>query len=435
MYRPGWCELGENFHAGFAAPRGLPFRACHVGEDAAARLGKFVHAQGASTCLLISDQNTFRAGGEDVVRALLDAGVVVQQHQFGAEPIEGTDSLGDEVAQLGEGMDAIVAVGAGTLCDLGKYAGDKLKRPVVFYATAASMNGYTSGITALKIRGLKRTLPCAPATGIFANPEHVATAPQRMTAAGVADFLSKCSSTTDWHASHLLQDAAFDPKAREFFEGVQERLIADAPRVGRGEPEAVALVLEALLLSGFSMVIAGSSAPASGGEHLISHYLDMKSSLYGTPHDLHGTQVGVATVYCLGLWEKILALEADAIDPDALCAAQPPDDEVSAWIQEDWGADVGAEVQQQWNSKKMDAAAFRTFLTRVRRELPRLQRELPQDLLPASVVAKAIHESGGPTASIELAAPAAEYRKALTRARYIRNRFTVLDLAQDLCIV
>jgi len=432
MYRPGWSQLGDNFHTAFAAPRGLPFRACHVGADAAARLGKFVRAEGASTCLLISDENTFRAGGEEVVRGLLDAGVVVQQHQFGAAPVDGTDTLGDEVARLGEGMDAIVAVGAGTLCDLAKFAGDKLKRPVVFYATAASMNGYTSGITALKVRGLKRTLPCAPAIGIFANPEHVATAPQRMTAAGVADFLSKCSSSTDWRASHILQDVAFDPKAREFFEGIQDTLIADAPRVGRGEPEAVALALEALLLSGFSMVIAGSSAPASGGEHLISHYLDMKSALYGTPHDLHGTQVGVATVYCLGLWEKILALDAGAIDVEKLIAAQIQDDQVHAWIREDWGADVGAEVQQQWDTKKMDAATLRAFLVRVRAELPRMKRELPADLLPAAVVAKAIRESGGPTAPEDLHAPAVEYRNALKRARYIRNRFTVLDLAQDL---
>lgn len=432
MYRPGWATLGDDFYAEFATPRGLPFHACHVGSDAAVRLGKFVRHRGAATCLLISDQNTYRAGGEEVTRALVDAGVVVQHHDFGAEPIDGTDVLGDEVARLSEGMDAIVAVGAGTLCDLAKFAADKLKKPSVFYATAASMNGYTSGITALKVRGLKRTLPCTPAIGIFANPEHVATAPQRMTAAGVADFLSKCSSSTDWRASHILQDVAFDPKAREFFEGIQDKLLADAPRVGRGEPEAVALALEALLLSGFSMVIAGSSAPASGGEHLISHYLDMKSALYGTPHDLHGTQVGVATVYCLGLWEKILALDTGAIDVDKLIAAQIPDDQVRAWIREDWGAEVGAEVQQQWDTKKMDAAALRKFLERMRAELPRMKRELPADLLPAATVAKAIRESGGPTAPEDLHAPVEEYRKAVARARYIRNRFTVLDLAQDL---
>ncbi len=432
MYRPGWCQLGDAFYAEFAAPRGLPFRACHVGPDAAARLAAFARGAGAASCLLISDDNTYCAGGEDVARALAEAGLMVQHHRFGAGPIDGTDTLGDEVARGADGVDLVVAVGSGTLTDLAKYAGDRLRRPVLLYPTAASMNGYTSGITALKVRGLKRTLPCTPAAGVFANPEHVATGPQRMTAAGVADFLSKCSSSTDWRASHILQGVVFDPKAREFFEGIQERLIDAAPRVGRGEPEAVALALEALLLSGFSMVIAGSSAPASGGEHLISHYLDMKAALGGTPHDLHGTQVGVATVYCLGLWEKVLALTRGAIDIEGLIAAQPSDAQVSAWIREDWGEQVGAEVQAQWDAKKMDAAALRRFLERVRAELPRMQRELPEDLLPSAVVARAIRESGGPVAPEDLDAPIDEYHKALTRARYIRNRFTVLDLAQDL---
>lgn len=434
MYRPGWCQLGEKFAPEFGARHGLPFRACHVGIDAAVRLARFVRGDHFAHCLVLSDENTFRAGGDDVCRALRDAQVRVSHHDLGGGPIDATDTLGDSVAAAAGDVDAIVAIGSGTICDLAKHAGDKLAIPVILYPTAASMNGYTSGITALKVRGLKRTISCRPAIAVFANPEHVSTAPVRMTAAGVADFLSKCSSATDWRASHILLDAPFDAKAREFFEGIQERLLDAAPRVGRGEPEAVALVLEALLLSGFSMIIAGSSAPASGGEHLISHYLDMKSAMYGTPHDLHGAQVGVATVYCLGLWEKLLALAPSDIDIDRLLGAAPKDRDVAACIIEDWGTEIGAEVQSQWDAKKMDPARLRAHLERVRKSLPRMQRELPADLLPSSAVERAIRESGGPTRPHDLTAPLAEYLLAQRRARYIRNRFTVLDLAGDLAL-
>lgn len=432
MYYPGWSRLGERFYAEFAAPRGLTIRACHIGPDAAERLARFVRGQGALTCLLVSDENCYRVGGDDVAGALRAAGVQVREHRFGAEPFDGSDALAAEVTRASSGTDALVALGAGTLCDLAKYAGDALRRPVVVYPTAASMNGYTSGIAALRVGGLKRTLPCAPPTGVFANPEHVATAPRRMTAAGVADFLSKCSSSADWRASHLLLDVPFDPRAREFVEGVPERLIAAAPRVARGEPDAVALVLEALLLSGFSMVIAGSSAPASGGEHLISHYLDMRSALMGAPHDLHGAQVGVATIHCLRLWERILALEPDAIDVEGLVAAQPGDEQVRALILDDWGPEIGAEVQRQWDAKRMDRATLRAFLKRVAAELPGLRSELRRELLPASVVADTIGACGGPVTAEALRVSIGEYRRALGRARYIRDRFTVLDLAQDL---
>ena len=165
------------------------------------------------------------------------------------------------------------------------------------------------------MRGLKRTVPCRPAIGIFADPHVVATAPQRMLAAGVGDFLSKCSASADWRVAHLLRGEPYDQNALRFYEGIMDGVLDAADRVGRAEPDAVALVLEALLLSGLSMLVAGSSAPASGGEHLISHYLDMKHALYGAENDLHGTQTGVATVYCLRLWEHVLALDAGRAQP------------------------------------------------------------------------------------------------------------------------
>ena len=274
-------------------------------------------------------------------------------------------------------------------------------------------------------------IPCTPAAGVFSNPTHAATAPQRMTAAGVADFLSKCSSTTDWRASHILLDVPFDASVRRFYEGIQELLIERAPDVGRAEPGAVGLVLEALLLSGFAMVAAGSSSPASGGEHLISHYIDMKAALNGLPHDLHGAQVGVATIYCLGLWGRILVLEAREIDVDQLVDRQPSDEQVRQWIEEDWGP-VSPVVQEQWDAKKMDPAALRRHLETFKASVPRLRDELPTDLLPTAVVRRAIQVSGGPVEPEELQSPLFEYRRGRERGRYIRNRFTVLDLAVDL---
>src|SRR6185436_5278140 len=55
----------------------------------------------------------------------------------------------------------------------------------------------------------------------------------------------------------------------------------------------------ALLLNGIAMEICGSSRPASGSEHLISHALDTISA---RPR-LHGLQVGVAT-YLVSLLQR-----------------------------------------------------------------------------------------------------------------------------------
>ena len=433
MYEPDWCRLGEVFEKKFAQPHGLPMKACHIGEDAHRELAAFARRSCGQECLVISDANTRKAGGDDVIESLAAQGKYVREHVFGSESLDGTQELAEEVKGLASGADFIVSVGSGTLADLAKYAGDALNRPVLLYATAASMNGYTSGIVALKVRGLKRTIPCAPALGVFADPVHAASAPQRMTAAGVADFLSKCSSTTDWRASHILLGVPFNPKAREFSETIQDRVLQRAEDIGRSEPEAVALVLEALFLSGFSMVVAGSSAPASGGEHLISHYIDMKSALYDLPHDLHGTQVGVATIYCLGLWHSILEIDSARVDVDALIERQRPDAEVREWIERDWGP-VASEVQAEWDTKKMNPDSLRKHIEAFVSALPKMRDELQEDLLPAALVRDAIRASGGPVAPEDLHAPLEEYQNGQRRARYIRSRFTVLDLAEDLGI-
>jgi glycerol-1-phosphate dehydrogenase [NAD(P)+] len=56
------------------------------------------------------------------------------------------------------------------------------------------------------------------------------------------------------------------------------------------DEEGLRLLATALMLNGVAMEIAGSSRPASGSEHLISHALDMT----GARPRLHGLQTGTA---------------------------------------------------------------------------------------------------------------------------------------------
>ncbi|HOZ49081.1 MAG TPA: iron-containing alcohol dehydrogenase [Candidatus Hydrogenedentes bacterium] len=412
----------------------LPIEACHTGTDAADRMADFARARCGTTCLVISDENTRAAAGDRPVAALTNVGKHVSEKVYPGEPFEATEELAKTVAELGAGVDFFVAIGTGTLCDLAKYAGDKLGRPVLLYPTAASMNGYTSAIVALKVRGLKRTQPCKPALGVFSDPEVVATAPQRMTAAGVGDFLSKASSSADWRASNILRGCYYCPRPTEFSEDIQKKILAAGPRIRANEPEAISLVLDGLLLTGFGMVVAGSSAPASGGEHLISHYLDMKHALYHTENDLHGAQVGVGTIYALGLWEKVLALDPESLDPEALASSHPSEDAIRVWIEEDWGP-VAPEVLVQWREKSLDRQALKAEIERFIEKQWEMRELLSRDLLPSAQVAQLIQDAGGAITAEGLTVPIEEYRKAERFARYLRNRFTILDLAAELGVV
>lgn len=432
MLQIGWKTLEELEAAAGPFWADVPIDACCVGTDAAEKLAAYARDTCGERALIVGDENTMAAAGKPLLTALSNAGKRIDEMIYPGDPLEATQEEADKVAEAGELADFYVACGSGTLCDLAKAAGSAQDKPVLLFCTAASMNGYTSSIVALKVRGLKRTLPCNPAKGVFADPEIVAAAPPRMVAAGVADFLSKCSSSTDWRAAHHIRGGFHTDRPRKLVLGIQEQLFDRAQEIGAGNPEAVGLALDALLLSGFGMVLAGSSAPASGGEHLISHYVDMKHALYGSSNDLHGIQVGVGTVYALGLWEKVLDLEPEDMDIDALVAAQPSQDDVHAAVMKDWGEQVGEEVWGQWCEKALDETAMRKELERIRDLLPKLREELPKDFQPAGVVKKCIEESGASTDPDKTEAPAEEYANAKRRARYLRNRFTILDLASEL---
>jgi len=432
MEKLGWHSLGTSFDCTCGVTHSLPIEACYVGVEAAEELALFAQSRCGARALVVSDENTRAAGGEAVLAALGMRHKEIVEKVYPGGPLEATGEEADLVAEAGKDCDFYVGIGSGTISDLAKSAGSAQNKPVLLFPTAASMNGYTSAIVALKVRGLKRTLPCQPATGIFANPEVVASAPQRMVAAGVADFLSKCSSAADWSVAHLLRGDYYCRRPREFNEGIQERLFAAAPAIGRGEPEAVQLALEALLLSGFGMVIAGSSAPASGGEHLISHYIDMKHALRHTSNDLHGVQVGLGTLYTLGLWEKVVAVDPATLDPEALAAAQPTEDQVRARVFDDWGPAVGEEVWEQWLQKQRTPKQIAAEIAQFKTQHATITDAVRLDVQPVSVVARCIAECGGPITPEGMTAPKAEFENGLRLARYLRNRFTILDLAAEL---
>ncbi len=71
-------------------------------------------------------------------------------------------------------------------------------------------------------------------------------------------------------------------------------------RVKKGALDGIRLLATALMMNGIAMEICGSSRPASGSEHLISHALDAISR---RPR-LHGLQVGIAT-YIISLLQGI----------------------------------------------------------------------------------------------------------------------------------
>src|SRR5437764_2567875 len=316
--------------------------------------------------------------------------------------------------------DALIAVGSGTINDLAKYAAACDAKPYAVFATAPSMNGYTSANAAITVAGHKKSLPATLARGVFLDLAILCAAPPRVIRAGLGDSLCRATAQVDWLLSNRLRDTAYRSAPFALLEADESALL-DAPEaLVDGEPDAMRALARTLVLSGIGMTLCGGSYPASQGEHLISHYLDMRAT--NGPPMLHGEQVAVATLTMARIQEATLeapppVLRATRVDERAL--------------KTHFGDDVGAACWRDFAPKRLDDAQAAALTERAAEHWETLRRTARTVRIPAERLASIMERAGGPVQSADLGIDAATWDGAVRHARFLRDRFTFLDLADD----
>jgi glycerol-1-phosphate dehydrogenase [NAD(P)+] len=252
--------------------------------------------------LVVMDLNTLEAAGERVLASLRSAGVEAERLVF--ERRSGLEASPETVTRVRDalGTDRVgVAVGAGVITDIVRYASHRLDRDFISVPTAASMDGYASSVAPLMLGGVKVTHPARAPRAIFADPRVAAAAPAELTRAGIGDLLGKATARVDWLAAHMLYGEPYDPAAAELVLAPLSFAIAEVEAVLAGEERALVALLDGLIQSGIAMAIVGSSRPASGCEHHASHFWDLLAARGLRPHGAHGLQVGYATRFAMRL--------------------------------------------------------------------------------------------------------------------------------------
>lgn len=381
--------------------------------------------------LLLADTTTWPLVGPVVAASLDQAGVATAQHIIETPaPVASASAVADLRQRL-DRCQAIIALGSGSLNDIAKMAAHQAQIPYAVLATAPSMNGYTSPIAALLVDGVKTTQPCNPPVACLADLDLLAQAPYRMLTAGLGDLLSKPVSNADWLLARHLKGAAYAADAAALIEE-STRLLEGVPaKLPDRDIEAVGKLMGGLCLSGLAMSVAGSSAPASGGEHLISHYLDMRHHALGEPNDLHGCQVGVATLVTAALYENLLALDPDTIDIDACLTRHRSWDEYERIMRDRFGPLAEAVVPYAKEGYPT-AAELRDRLLRVKVDWETMLAQLRPTLRPVGEIRAELVAAHCPTTFGEIGVARECARRAVYYSKDIRSRYTILHLAAEL---
>ncbi len=190
-------------------------------------------------------------------------------------------------ADLPRGATAVVGAGGGKALDVAKYVGFLGRLPYYAVPTSLSNDGFCSPQSSLTIRGKRRSLPAALPFGVVIDTAVCRDAPRVLTLSGVGDLVAKFTAVRDWKLAFHAVGEPVDDFAALLSDGSIHAYLSHPAF----DSEGVRLLATALMLNGIAMEICGSSRPASGSEHLISHALDAASA---RPR-LHGLQVGVAS--------------------------------------------------------------------------------------------------------------------------------------------
>lgn len=188
---------------------------------------------------------------------------------------------------------AVIGVGGGKALDVAKYVAFLAHLPYFAVPTSLSNDGFCSPQSSLTVEHRRRSLPAAIPFGVILDTEVCLRAPEILWLSGVGDLAAKLTAVADWKLAFHAIGTPVDDFAALLSDATVFQFIARPVR----DAEGVKLLGTALMLNGIAMALCGSSRPASGSEHLISHALD---ALCALPR-LHGLQVGVATylVSCL----------------------------------------------------------------------------------------------------------------------------------------
>jgi glycerol-1-phosphate dehydrogenase [NAD(P)+] len=404
----------------------VPIRELIYAEDAMEQLpGVLSNLADGRRLVLVADRRTDEIAGRRARRILEETRWSV--HQIIVPDAGRGGPVCDEAAHvwLNDRMppaDIGLAVGTGVINDLTKWSAFDKDVPYAVFATAATMNGFTAANVAPTIHGVKTLIRAQAPLAVFGIPSIITEAPFELTAAGLGDAIAKPVSTADWIFNHLFCGESFCRYCSEIINSLEPHYLDRPGDISNRKPAAIEALFNALLYSGIAMTIIGTSAPASGGEHLLSHTLDMMSSVDGALHDLHGRQVGLGTIFASALYERIFVIDKPITHP------YPCDFDSAFW---DTLADsVRDEYEQKLPmlrtiyDKLNDGKTWDTFLAAARQQVRQ----------PAKIKS-CLKTAGAAHTFADIGCSRERLLDAALHMHQIRKRPTVIDLAWILGIM
>ncbi|MBQ8339415.1 MAG: iron-containing alcohol dehydrogenase [Clostridia bacterium] len=364
--------------------------------------------------LVVSDEPALRAA-DGVLESLSVAGFEVTRLVYPKMTYARVEQV-REVEALADNIEGIIAVGTGSINDICRVASFEKGKKFCIFATAPSMDGFASDTAPIIENNFKNSWKAEQPSVILADTKILAKAPLELKAAGFGDMVAKYIGIFDWRLANLLIDEYYCPAVAELTMQGVEKVMSLAEKVAGEDEEAAGSIMEGLILSGLGMKLAMSSRPASGAEHVVSHYWECYKLARGIWPEFHGKKVGVASVLINRIYHNI-ADRVEEIDP----IADPTDwDAVRAAFDETQHEEL-MKLNTPTITDKVDPARLKDIWPEVRR--------LVKEILPTDAeMMRLMQAAGAVTEPADVHVSKELLEKGLRYHSYMRYRILLTRL-------
>ena len=285
-----------------------------IGSGITARAGEILANAGfPKKLLVVGDDNTMRVS-EGLLDSLASAGFDVAKKLIYRDMKYARVEQVREVELLAREVDGIISVGTGSLNDICRVASFELDKKFCIFATAPSMDGFASDTAPIIENEFKNSWQARQPMVILADTKILAKAPAELKSAGFGDMVAKYLGILEWRIANLVIDEYYCPAVAQITLDALEKCCSLADKVTADDEESAGAIMEALVLSGLAMKLAGCSRPASGAEHVVSHFWECYKLARGIWPEYHGKKVGVATVILMQVYHN-LAERMPTVEP------------------------------------------------------------------------------------------------------------------------
>lgn len=417
----------------------VPFHAIHVAQDAIEQvpyLTEKICGNVPQRPVMIYDQAIEEVIFPAIYEPLHKLGMAIRPFAMSGGPGHLLDSAvvnGNQAAdEIGASADLLVGAGSGVVSDLTKWIATRLNLPFIICGTAPSMNGYTSITATITEQDIKVSKFLNPADAVVLDIDILAKSPMKMIHAGIGDLAARAICNADWKLSELMRKTHFCPLPYLMTAENERRYLAKAREISQRQTSAVALLSEAVLLSGLSMTIMeGETSPSSGAEHVLSHFWDLLVHLRGLPKNFHGTQVGVGTIIMLNAYQYLRDVDTSKIDPVQILRSRPSLEQIEAENISLYGEKAGS-FNAVARKKRIPDDAYVAYVRSILDSWETIWESIEPYVAPVELIRQPFELAGVPYHLSDIQRTVADAREALLHGSHYRPRYTILDLLWEL---